>query len=122
MFVMKDGEVVLATGSPGGSTIITAVLQVALNVMEWEMNLAEATHRGRIHHQWLPDRVAVEPNINQDTLKILSEMGHNFAVAPNGEIARTVLGRVNSVGRVEGGYIGGAADPRGPKSAAIGVD
>ena len=122
MLVMKDGEVVLATGSPGGSTIITAVMQVALNVMEWEMNLAEATHRGRIHHQWLPDNVAVEPTINVDTIKLLKAMGHNFAAAPDGGVARTVLGRVNSVGLVEGGYVGGAADPRGPKSAAIGVD
>lgn len=122
MLVMKDGKVVLATGSPGGSTIITAVLQVALNVMEWDMNLAEATHRGRIHHQWLPDRASVEPNINADTLKILRDLGHNFAADPEGGTARTILGRVNSVGHLEGGYIGGAADPRGPKSAAIGVD
>jgi gamma-glutamyltranspeptidase/glutathione hydrolase len=122
MLVMKDGEVVLATGSPGGSTIITAVLQVALNVMEWEMNLAEATHRGRIHHQWLPDSVAVEPVIGIDTINALKAMGHNFTVTPHTGVARTVLGRVNSAGQMEDGYIGGAADPRGPKSAAIGVD
>ncbi len=122
MLVMKDGEVVLATGSPGGSTIITAVLQVALNVMEWEMNLAEATHRGRIHHQWLPDSVAVEPVISLDTINALKAMGHNFTAMPNGGVARTVLGRVNSAGHMKDGYIGGAADPRGPKSAAIGVD
>ena len=122
MLVMKDGKVVLATGSPGGSTIITAVLQVALNVMEWDMNLSEATHRGRIHHQWLPDRVAVEPTINADTLNVLKGMGHEFAIGADGETARTILGRVNSVGRLDGGYIGGSADPRGPKSAAIGVD
>jgi len=122
MIVMKDGEAVLATGSPGGSTIITSVLQVALNVMEWDMNLAEATHRGRIHHQWLPDRVAVEPTINVDTIKALRQMGHNIGTTPGGETARIILGRVNSVGRLRDGYIAGAADPRGPKSAAIGVD
>jgi len=122
MLVLKDGDVVLATGSPGGSTIITAVLQVALNVMEWEMNVAEATHRGRIHHQWLPDRVTIEPTINVDTLRILEAMGHQFPKDAEGDFAHTVLGRVNSVGRLPDGYIAGAADPRGPKSAAIGVD
>ena len=122
LFVMKDGEVILATGSPGGSTIITSVLQVALNVMEWEMNLAEATHRGRIHHQWLPDHVTIEPSINADTVKLLQEMGHEFPVTDIGEVKKTILGRVNSVGRDASGFIAGAADPRGPKSAAIGVD
>jgi len=119
MFVLKDGEVILATGSPGGSTIITSVLQVALNVMEWEMNLAEATHRGRIHHQWLPDYIYAETVINPDTIRILQEMGHIFLKTERGEIDRTILGRVNSVGRTTDGYIAGAADPRGPKSAAI---
>ncbi len=120
MMVMKDGDVVLATGSPGGSTIITSVLQVALNVMEWEMNLAEATHRGRIHHQWLPDMVATEPTINIDTLRLLEAMGHNLPKDETGGFAQTVLGRVNSVGMAGDGYIAGAADPRGPKSDAIG--
>lgn len=119
MFVLKDGEVLLATGSPGGSTIITSVLQVALNVMEWEMNLAEATHRARIHHQWLPDYIYAEPVINIDTIRILQEMGHVFPKTDRGEIDRTILGRVNSVGKTSEGYIAGAADPRGPKSAAI---
>ena len=121
LFVIKDGEVVLATGSPGGSTIITSVLQTALNVMEWEMNLAEATHRPRIHHQWLPDHVTIEPTINADTIKALQDMGHVFPKTQSGEIDKTILGRVNSVGRVKDGFIAGAADPRGPKSAAIGA-
>ena len=119
MFVLKDGDVILATGSPGGSTIITSVLQVALNVMEWEMNLAEASHRGRIHHQWLPDFIYAETVINTDTIRILQEMGHVFPKTERGEIDRTILGRVNSVGKTSNGYIAGAADPRGPKSAAI---
>ena len=122
LFIIKDGEVILATGSPGGSTIITSVLQVALNVMEWEMNLAEATHRGRIHHQWLPDYVTIEPTINADTVRLLQDMGHVFPKTATGEIDKTILGRVNSVGRDDDGYIAGASDPRGPKSAAIGAE
>jgi len=119
LMVKKDGEVVLVTGSPGGSTIITSVLQVALNVIEWEMNLGEATHRPRIHHQWLPDYVTAEPGISFDTLETLSAMGHVLLKDANGGFEGTVLGRVNSVGQ-KGDYVVGAADPRGPKSAAIG--
>ena len=123
LIVTQDGKAVLVTGSPGGSTIITSVLQVVLNVIEWDMNLAEATHRPRIHHQWLPDSVAIEPGINRDSLAKLTAMGHNFTRDETGGYARTVLGRVNSVGQSDykGGTISfGAADPRGPKSAALG--
>ena len=119
MIVKKDGQVAFATGSPGGSTIITAVLQLALNVMEWDMNIAEATHRPRIHHQWLPDIVITEPGISMDTLTALSGMGHNLPKTDNGTFEHTVLGRVNTVGQ-DSSYSLGAADPRGPKSAAIG--
>ena len=119
MIAKKDGQVAFATGSPGGSTIITSVLQLALNVMEWDMNIAEATHRPRMHHQWLPDIVITEPGISKDTLKALEAMGHNLPKDESGDFAHTVLGRVNTVGQ-SGSYSLGAADPRGPKSAAIG--
>jgi len=119
MIAKKDGQVVFATGSPGGSTIITAVLQLALNVMEWDMNLAEATHRPRIHHQWLPDIVITEPGITKDTLRALEAMGHKLPKDETGNYAHTVLGRVNTIGQL-GDYAIGAADPRGPKSAAVG--
>jgi len=119
MIVKKNGEVAFATGSPGGSTIITSVLQLALNVMEWDMNISEATHRARIHHQWLPDIVITEPGISMDTLIVLEAMGHNLPKDDAGGFAHTVLGRVNTVGQ-SGGYYLGAADPRGPKSAAMG--
>ena len=58
--VLKDGKPFLVTGSPGGSRIITAVLQVILNVIDRSMPLAEAVAAPRIHHQWLPDEVMVE--------------------------------------------------------------
>ena len=119
MIVKKNGQIAFATGSPGGSTIITSVLQVALNVMEWDMNIAEATHRPCIHHQWLPDVVTVEPSITTDTLNALNAMGHNLERDAASRYIHTVLGRVNTVGQ-DGGFNLGAADPRGPKSAAIG--
>ena len=119
LIVKKDGEIVLVTGSPGGSTIITSVMQVVLNVVEWDMNLAEATHVPRLHHQWLPDLVFPEPGISVDTLNLLEDFGHVFPKNSDGNISRTVIGRVNSVGMRAGKFVG-AADPRGPDSLAIG--
>ena len=119
VIVLKDGKAVLVTGSPGGSTIITSVLQMVLNVIEWDMNLAQATAMPRIHHQWLPDVVAVEPGISVDTLRELESRGFNLVKDEHGGYARTVLGRVNSVGE-SGGVKLGAADTRGPDSAALG--
>jgi len=119
MIVKKDGKIVLATGSPGGSTIITSVLQMVLNVIEWDMNLAEAVHKPRIHHQWLPDEVYAEPGISIDTLRRLEAMGHILPKNIDGDFNRTVLGRVNSVGQLNNVFVG-SADPRGPDSAAAG--
>ncbi len=119
VIVLKDGKAVLVTGSPGGSTIITSVLQMVLNVIEWNMNLAQATAMPRFHHQWLPDVVAVEPGISIDTLNELENRGFNLVKDEHGGYARTVLGRVNSVGLGDGVKLG-AADTRGPESAALG--
>ncbi|MGB0908174.1 MAG: gamma-glutamyltransferase family protein, partial [Maricaulaceae bacterium] len=119
LMVFKDGKPVLVTGSPGGSTIITSVLQTVLNVIEWDMNLAQATNMPRIHHQWLPDYVAVEPGISEDTLDALTARGFKLRRDDAGHYKRNVLGRVNSVARGDG-YVLGASDPRGPKSAAVG--
>lgn len=119
LIVTKDGKAVLVTGSPGGSTIINSVLQMVLNVIEWDMNLAQATAMPKIHHQWLPDMVAVEPGINEDTLRALDARGFTLIKDETGGYARTVIGRINSVGQGKGVVLG-AADPRGPKSAAVG--
>jgi gamma-glutamyltranspeptidase/glutathione hydrolase len=119
--LFKDGEVVLATGSPGGSTIITSVMQTVLNFTLWDMNAADSLHAPRIHHQWLPDVVVVEPGISPDTLARLEAMDHIFPRDEAGQVARTTLGVVNSVGR-SGPWFVGASDPRDPDGAAIGVD
>lgn len=76
--ITKDGEVVLVTGSPGGSRIITTVLQIIINVLEFDFNIAEATISPRFHHQWLPDELQLEKGINQDTRRLLAEKGHNL--------------------------------------------
>lgn len=121
VIVKREGMPVLVTGSPGGSTIITSVLQMVLNVIEWDMNLQQATNLPRIHHQWRPELVLVEPGLSHDTLTGLQELGHTFPADEIGRIARTTLGRVNSVGQSKNIFMG-ASDPRGPKSAAIPVD
>jgi len=74
--VFKNGQPLLATGTPGGSRIITMVLQVLVNVIDHKMNIAEATAAARIHHQWLPDKLFVEGGLSPDTLAILRQRGH----------------------------------------------
>jgi len=72
------GAPILATGSPGGSTIITIVMQMVLNHIDFDMNVAEATAAPRIHHQWLPDKVFYESGVSADTLQLLRDMGHSL--------------------------------------------
>jgi gamma-glutamyltranspeptidase/glutathione hydrolase len=75
--MLKDGRVLLVTGSPGGSRIITAVLQVILNVIDRRLAVAEAVAEPRVHNQWLPDEVVVEPGFAPDLLRALAARGHN---------------------------------------------
>lgn len=105
--VFRNGEPWLATGSPGGSLIITAVMQTLLNAMAFDMNIAEAAAAPRVHHQWMPDRVLIEPGISQDTLNILEGMGHNI------ESTRRTLGRTNSI-QLDGPWRYGYSDLRRP--------
>ena len=105
--VFQDGKPVMATGSPGGSTIITVVLQHILNHLDFDMNIAEAAAAPRIHHQWLPDQVVFERGISPDTIRILEEMGHE--VSPH----TRVLGKVQAIAE-QGGRRSGVTDTRWP--------
>ncbi|HHL42429.1 MAG TPA: gamma-glutamyltransferase [Hellea balneolensis] len=118
VIVKKDGRNYFVTGSPGGSTIITSVLQNIVNVIDFNMNIMEAVTAPRFHHQWLPDVVIVEPGISEDTLKILQSRGFRFNQG-NGHVARTTLGRTNAV-MYDGEFLFGAADPRAPTAGAAG--
>ena len=102
--VSRDGRVVLVTGTPGGSRIITTVLQVILNVIDHRMNIAEAVAAPRIHHQWLPDRVFTERGLSPDTIRLLEAKGHRM-------VATATSGSANSILVTPEG-ITGAADPR----------
>jgi len=77
--ILKDGNPFIVIGSPGGSQIITTVLQVILNCIDFSMNIREAIEAPRIHHQWMPDSIfyeqnALSPEVNQQ----LTEMGYHF--------------------------------------------
>lgn len=113
VLLFKDGQPFVTTGSPGGSTIITVVLQTVLNVMEFDMNAATATARPRIHHQWFPDRLAIEPGVTVDTLRKLSDMGHNVLTD-----RPRILGATMTIIRRPNGIIAGSADPRRPGAHA----
>ena len=103
-FVFRDGRLFLVTGSPGGSRIITTVLQVIVNVLDFRMNLAQAVAAPRIHHQWQPDVLMVEEGVSPDTLALLRAKGHNVKVGATSGSANSVM--------AEDGLLAGASDPR----------
>jgi len=110
--VLKDSKAVLVTGSPGGSRIISAVLQVIVNTLDFDMNIAQAVAAPRLHHQWLPDDVRVEHGFSEATLAALRERGHRV-IAPLGQTS------ANSIAVTHDGMLG-AADPRTRGAEAVG--
>jgi gamma-glutamyltranspeptidase / glutathione hydrolase len=110
--VLKDGRPVLVTGSPGGSRIISAVLQVVIDVLDYRMNVAAAVAAPRIHHQWLPDEVRAERGFPDEVLGELRAMGHKV-IEPLGQTS------VNSIAVTPNGLLG-APDPRTRGAAAVG--
>lgn len=109
--VEKNGKLFMVLGSPGGSTIITSVFQVILNVIEWDMSMSDAVAASRFHHQWLPDEIMAETTAFDPMLKKQLEMkGHRFREIKSIGLVDAVL--VRSDQRLEG-----AADPRGDDHA-----
>ena len=106
--IFKDQKPYMVFGSPGGSRIITTVLQVALNVMEHEMNIAQAVHSPRMHHQWLPDVLMLEKGFGSDTEKLLESKGYKLYQS-------STMGSVQAIVK-EGSYFYGSADPRRPSA------
>ena len=106
--IFKDQKPFMVFGSPGGSRIITTVLQVALNVMEHEMNIAQAVHSPRIHHQWLPEVLMIERGFGSDTEKLLKSKGYRLYPS-------STMGSVQAIVK-EGNYFYGSADPRRPSA------
>jgi gamma-glutamyltranspeptidase/glutathione hydrolase len=110
--VLKDGKPFLITGSPGGSRIISAVLQVIVNVLDFHMPVAAAVSAPRLHHQWQPDEVIVEPGFDTRTLDALTARGHKIVLRPPGTSA-------NSIAVTADGFVG-AADRRTRGALAAG--
>lgn len=103
--VAKEGKTWLVTGSPGGSRIITTVLQMVVNSIDFGMNVAEATNAPRFHHQWLPDQLRVEKGFSPDTLRLLENKGQHVNVLP-------AMGSTQSIMIGPDGTLYGASDPR----------
>jgi gamma-glutamyltranspeptidase/glutathione hydrolase len=110
--VMKDGKVELVSGSPGGPRIITTVLGMVLGVIDFGMNIAEATDAPRIHHQWLPDELRVERGLSPDTLRLLRAKGQNV-------VEGNAIGSTATIA-VRDGWLMGAADTRQRGTLAVG--
>jgi gamma-glutamyltranspeptidase / glutathione hydrolase len=110
--VLKNGKLFLVTGSPGGSRIITTLVNVLINVIDYRMSLAEATAAPRIHHQWLPDEVRVEPGVRADVVSVLESRGNRV-------VRSEPWGSVNSIMVTKDGLLG-VADPRSRGGLAAG--
>jgi len=111
----KDGNLVAVFGSPGGRTIINTVLQVALNLIDFEMSVEDAVAAPRLHHQWLPDRVSIETDgVTEAGQASLEAMGHTVRVGGR-------QGAVHAI-RIDPrtGHRIGAADPRDLDAGAAG--
>jgi gamma-glutamyltranspeptidase/glutathione hydrolase len=121
--ITRGGKLALVLGTPGGSKIITAVLQTILNLVDFEMNIQEAVDAPRIHQQWLPDATSVEKYaLSPDTRKVLEGFGHKLEDSqPANHMAAVIVGAPSLGGKAIGrNKYFGANDPRGGTGLALG--
>jgi gamma-glutamyltranspeptidase/glutathione hydrolase len=111
--VEKDGKLKMVLGTPGGSTIITSVLQNIINIVDYKMGMQESVNKARFHHQWLPDNIRMEPNGFDSTTKDnLKALGYELV-----ERNSLIIGRVDAILLLPNGKLEGGADPRGDDKA-----
>ncbi|WP_431107384.1 gamma-glutamyltransferase [Winogradskyella poriferorum] len=111
--VEKEGELYMTLGTPGGSTIITSVLQTIINVHEFGFSMQSAVDAPRFHHQWLPDEIRMEPNsFNVDLIKALEALGYSINLKRS-----PVIGKVDAILVLDDGTLEGGADHRGDDTA-----
>lgn len=121
--ISKDGKLVMVLGTPGGSRILTAVLQTIIHVVDYGMNVQEAVDAPRFHHQWLPDLTNAEPYaLSSDSRKLLMDMGHNIGEPqPANHLAVIIVGAPSIDGKPIGkNRFYGANDPRRNTGLALG--
>jgi gamma-glutamyltranspeptidase/glutathione hydrolase len=112
--VEKNGKLFMVVGSPGGSTIITSVLQTILNVYEYGMSMQESVNAPRFHHQWLPDLITFEPNtFEPKTIETLKAKGYLI-----NEKTTPVIGKVDAILVLPNNNLEGGADFRGDDKAS----
>ena len=121
--VIKDGKAMMATGSVGGSRIITTTLQAIMNVIDHQMDILSATKAPRFHHQWYPDSLVMENGFNPDVINQLRSMGYTVDAPEKMGHSATRAGR--NIGFLQSivfkdGVFTGTADPRRKESLAIG--
>ena len=117
ILVSKDNKALMMTGTPGGSKIISANMQMVLNVLEYGMNIGDAAVAPRIHHQWFPDQLLIESGISPDTITLLRKKGQNINFNKYSE----GMGSLQTVMSKDGMFYG-YSDPRRPGAKAVGVE
>ncbi len=111
--IEKDGQLKMVVGSPGGSTIITSVMQNILNVLDFDMSMQESVSKPRFHHQWLPDNIKFETSFDTIVFNSLHKLGYEIDQSNS-----PVIGKVDAILVLPDGKLEGGADPRGDDSAA----
>jgi gamma-glutamyltranspeptidase / glutathione hydrolase len=102
--VLKDGKLFMVVGTPGGPTIMNSVLQAMLNVVDFKMTAQDAVAAPRIHHQWYPDQIFMEPGFSPDTIALLEARGHKIQFKASNNDLNMIL--------LDGAWMQAGVDPR----------